>query len=346
MRISVQSKSATTIKRVLRQRRSIGLPCFWMGLLLVVGLVASCSAKPGTSPGESIRPGATIPTLSKDTQTPEIKKNTQLAPTKILMPQIQATWQPTVGLTADMKSALDAVLAGGGDWHAEIHDPDGKVIYAYQANSVIHPASTIKIAIAMLILDWLEKLDGGLEKNLTSGPNHAGRSYEQLLRAMLVPSEEDAAQILQDAAVEGLGWGQINQLLIEWGAPNTRLVPRRSTAADMSNLLIDLYRQNLPSPKTSRIILDLLAIQTPGDNVRLWKLKDVLPEGAVIYNKRGSLTDPVIVADVGIILLPERGPFYICIFGYSHGDVIFEDLDKTIGRFALEWYRLFARLHD
>lgn len=308
--------------------------------MLCAGVFISCDPAPAVVYPSTSVPQVTASSTAKRILTPEpgkrILPTVGITPTQILQP----TSQLEIELTPNRKIGLDAVLADGGEWHAVIYNPDGDLLYAHQADAVIHPASTIKTAIAMLVLYWLDGQDGGLERNMASGPANAGRSYTQLLQAMLVSSEEDAAQILQDAAVEGLGWGRINQLLSEWGAPNTRLVPRRSTALEMCHLLVGLYSRKLPSPQTSRIILDLMARQTQGDTVRLWKLKEVLPDGAIIYNKRGSLTDPVIVADTGIVFLPGRGPYYLCIFGYSNGDVIFEDLDQTIGDFAVQWYKI------
>jgi len=239
-----------------------------------------------------------------------------------------------------MRQRLDEILAEGGTWHAIIQGPDGEIIYERGSESVLHPASAIKTVIAMLILDWMEAQPGGIEKQLDSGPLHAGRSYRQLLQAMLVVSEEEAAQTLQDAAVEGLGWKRIGELLIEWGAPNTRLVPRRSTARDIAILLDGIYHNRLLSARASAIILDHMAAKTAGDTARIWRLANVLPPSAVIYNKRGSLTDPLIVADTGIVLLPDEGAYIICVFGYSNGDVIYEELDQRIGDFALAWYKL------
>jgi hypothetical protein len=314
----------------------------WYVVVCLVWLSAACNPSRSNATIGATMAVADTPIALWTRASTVVIDTLQPSSTATVSQQMTATPQASLPLAdlPDMKKSLDLVLASGGEWHAAIHGPDRTLLYDHQAEVVIHPASTIKIAIAMLVYKWLEGQDGGLEKNLLAGPIHAGRSYEQLLEAMLVSSEEDAAQKLQDAVVEGIGWKGIEQLLTEWGAPHTRLVPRRSTALDMSNLLLDIYAFNLPSPQGSHLILSLLAKQTAGDTVRLWKLKEVLPDGAVIYNKRGSLTDPVIVADVGIVVLPGKGPFYICIFGYSHGETIFEDLDKTIGRFALEWYKL------
>ena len=317
-------------------------PRLWYVVVCIVWLSTACNPS-GSNATIVVTKVVEDTPIALSTLAPTLAANTpQPSSTAIRSQQITATPQVPLPLAdiSDLKKSLDLVLASGGEWHAAIHGPDRVLLYDHEAEAVIHPASTIKIAIAMLVFKWLEGQKGGLEKNLLTGPLHAGRSYGQLLDAMLVFSEEDATQKLQDALVEGVGWKGIEQLLTAWGAPNTRLVPRRSTAVDMSNLLMDIYAFNLPSAKTSHMILSLMAKQTVGDTVRLWKLKDVLPAGAIIYNKRGSLTDPLIVADVGIVVLPAKGPFYICIFGYSHGETIFEDLDMTIGRFALEWYKL------
>jgi len=91
-----------------------------------------------------------------------------------------------------------------------------------------------------------------------------------------------------------------------------------------------------------------LATVTPGDTARLWKLNEVLPAGSKIYNKRGTLTDPaLIVADAGIIQLPDGEAYILCLFGYPEGieipfvndRVTYEDLDAVIGDFAIAWYQ-------
>ena len=263
---------------------------------------------------------------------------------KVLVVSVTPAMSSTPG--HDWKKILDPVLDAGGVWHVLVRGPNGKIVYEREAGDLIHPASVIKVAIGMLALDWLKEQYGNLSDILQMGPIGAGRSYAQLLKAMLVNSEEEAADLLQKALVDGYGWKRINQRLAEWGAVHTTLVPRRSSAEDMVNLLSDLYEKSTPSIEGSRILLDLLATVSQGDTVRLWKIKSMLPPDAMIFNKRGSLTDPMIVADAGIIQLPDGSWYYLCLFGYPDTKVTFEDLDKTIGDFAVAWYRELVRISE
>jgi beta-lactamase class A len=217
--------------------------------------------------------------------------------------------------------------------------PGGESLYERQAAEIIHPASTIKIAIGMLAMEMLVRKDPELRTILDGGPPTVGRSYAQLLKAMIVSSEEDAAQALQDAVVADLGWKEIDHLLMEWGAPDTRLVPRRSSAADLTHLLMDLYARGLPSQGSSRYILRLMAEVTGGDTGRIWKLKAQVPPGTMIFNKRGTLLDPMVVADIGIVDIPGQGPYYLCILGYPSKDETYEYLDQRIGDFAVAWFQ-------
>jgi hypothetical protein len=249
----------------------------------------------------------------------------------------QATPTPP-GNSASMATFLDPVLAEGGIWHAVIRAPDGSIQYSHEAADIVHPASVIKVPLAMATMAWLQKQYPSLAKGLSYGPVGAGRSYDQLLRAALVVSEEDAAQILEQNLIQKVGVKKLTEELTGWGAPETSFVPRRSSAEEMCNVLSALYDRHEPSYEASQLILGWMAAKTSGDSVRLWRLADVLPEGSTIYNKRGSLTDPMIVADAGIIEIPQKGAYKICIFGYPDGKTTFEDLDRIIGDFALEWY--------
>jgi hypothetical protein len=300
-------------------------------LLLVLTACQAPVSSPPQPTSSPLIPSSTATHLPQLTLTPTQPKPTALPLTSTATP---------VSSTDTLKAKLDPILAHGGEWHVILRDQDGSVVYEKSSDALIHPASVIKVAIGMLTFSWLEENYADLDKALETGPIGAGRSYGQLLQAMLVFSEEDAAQALQDDLVKNMGWKAIDGRLEQWGASHTALSPRRSTARDISELFIDLYRRQLPTPGTSARILAYLSQVTKGDTVRLWKLNGLLPDGSHIYNKRGSLTDPMIVADAGIIVLPDGHAYYLMLFGYPSGSATFEDLDKTISDFALAWYTL------
>ena len=106
----------------------------------------------------------------------------------------------------------------------------------------------------------------------------------------------------------------------------------------MTKFLEAMYEGKLLQPATTQDMLNLLAEKSAGDSVRLWTIAPDLPEGSMIYNKRGSLTNPkIIVADAGVIVLPDGKAWILCLFGYSDEWTIFEELDASIAAFAAVW---------
>lgn len=239
----------------------------------------------------------------------------------------------------EAEAALNRVLNRGGRWQVVVKPVDGEPVFSRDAGEVIHPASVIKVPLGMLVMKDLMGRGEDLEAAMNGAPPQAGRTYAQLLRAMLVLSEETATDILEKDLRTRMGEAKIRETLSGWGAPNTTLEPRRSTALEIAALWEGLYTRRLLGDQSSAILLDYLAEETDGDAVRLWKLASVLPEGSVIYNKRGSLTSPMIVADSGIIVLPGGESYILCLFGEPDDWTGFEGLDAGIGDLAVTWYQ-------
>jgi hypothetical protein len=87
-----------------------------------------------------------------------------------------------------------------------------------------------------------------------------------------------------------------------------------------------------------------MAQVTGGDRGRLWALQELAPQQIEIFNKRASLTDPLIVGDAGIIVLTKADgtteAYAACLLGYADGNVTYERLEELIGDCVLAWYRL------
>ncbi len=236
------------------------------------------------------------------------------------------------------QEVLNQVLNRGGHWNVLVKQVGGEVSFNREADALIHPASVIKLPLAMLVMKYLASRSGGLAQALAAAPPKAGRTYEQLLHAMLVLSEETATDILERDTVDNLSEVTIRATLDQWGARHTSLEPRRSTAGEIAHLWEELYDRKLLGDEASGRLLDFLGEVTEGDAVRLWKLVPQLPAGSVLYNKRGSLTQPVIVADSGILVLPDGRAYILCLFGTTDEWTHFEDLDVTIADFGIAWY--------
>ncbi|MFZ6028119.1 MAG: serine hydrolase [Chloroflexota bacterium] len=224
----------------------------------------------------------------------------------------------TVGDTpqARLAHALDETLITyGGDWQVLIRQTRGDVLYSKQADRPVHIASVIKLPIALLFLKSVEAqagddLPGYLDLNGVDG-----RSYRQLLEFMLVRSEEDAAESLQKAIpANGLNG---EAMLDAWGLPDTALEPRQSTAQDVARMLAGLYAGEFVNAPARSLLMDLLHTYTPNDDLRLGSLREKLP-GVAVYNKRGTLTDPLlIVADAALVVWDAGDPpvsFEVVVF--------------------------------
>ena len=240
-------------------------------------------------------------------------------------------------------AALNRILNQGGVWQVVVKPVGEETSFTREADMVIHPASVIKVPLAMLVVKYLQSQDGGLENALLTAPPEAGRTYDQLLRAMLVLSEETATDILERDMRARMGDQEIEKTLAGWGAENTTLEPRRTTAREAAILWEGLFDQSLLGEQASQILLVYLAEITSGDTVRIWRLSGLLPDGSRIFNKRGSLTRPMVVADSGVVVLPDGKAYVICIFGEPDDWTGFEDLDRLIGDFSTTWYKQWVR---
>jgi len=219
----------------------------------------------------------------------------------------------------------------GGHWNILIREIGGDLIYAQNANERVHPASTIKVPIAMLFFESLEQNNITQLRDYIARKGVDGRTFEQLLRAMLVDSEEAATKSLYQ-------WAHINinipYTLKSWGAPETTLNPRRSNVLDLAELYEALYAGNYLSPEARQIILDLMQEYTPNDELRLGHLRAYNPE-LKVYNKRGSITEEwMVVADTALVETRTGEAYLILIFGTQgqrhEKQVIYETLDAAI----------------
>jgi hypothetical protein len=107
----------------------------------------------------------------------------------------------------------------------------------------------------------------------------------------------------------------------------------------MVALLEGLYSGRCISPVAGQVILDLMSVYTPGDDLRLGSIHKLLPPGHPVYNKRGTLLkEIVIVADAGIMTIPlsfgER-TYVAGLFAYQDkSGVSFNQLDNAMQKLA------------
>ncbi len=215
-------------------------------------------------------------------------------------------------------NAIDNVIAkNGGKWFVLIREIGRPNLYAREIREPVHPASTIKVPIAMLFFHWLTKKNPqNLQEALKLGVD--GRSYEQLLRAMLVVSEEKATDSILKALE--LARVDLNKVLNEWGTDTIDVIRRISSAHDMAILFEGLFGNYL-SEEARRFILDALKVYTPGDDTRWGVIRKKLPAGYQFYNKRGTITDDFLaLADWAIIECPTssgKKTYILGAFGFK-----------------------------
>jgi hypothetical protein len=238
--------------------------------------------------------------------------------------------------------AVDAILEeAGGVWRIFIKEIAGPVVYARHELLTLHTASVIKVPIAMLFFNILEQ-QGITDIPAALKKGAGGRSYEQLLRAMLVNSEETATAIMErvllDARLDTL------KVLQSWGAEHTYIAIRTSRAHEMGLLLEGLFAGQFVNAVARQIILDHLAVYTPGDDTRLGVIRKFMPSDGTFYGKRGTLTDGLlVVADAAIVNLPTsqgEKTYVLAAFGYQ-GEVrtTYNRLDYALGEIAERFWR-------
>ncbi len=94
---------------------------------------------------------------------------------------------------AAFRNRMDRVFENyGGEWHVMVKEVEGKVLYALDANESIHPASVVKVPLAMLFFESLHEREIDDLRLFLVERGTDGRTYQQLLYGMLVDSEEEA----------------------------------------------------------------------------------------------------------------------------------------------------------
>jgi len=231
-----------------------------------------------------------------------------------------------------------ALLDFGGDWNILIREDGGSTIYARSSTEKNHVASIIKIPMAILFFKYLENKGIQPEKLAAYFTSDSqGQYYYQLLQAMLVESDEAAT----DALGKKLDSSGLNlySILNGWGITNTLLFKRFSTSEEIALMLEGLYRRDWIASEGREVLLTLMETYTPEDETRLGVMRAWLPEGAHLYNKRGTLTgERLVVGDAAILSLPWLGTekvYYLVITGYpGNEETRYQTLEQAIQRVA------------
>ena len=261
-----------------------------------------------------------LPTLSMTVPT-----QTSTSKAKVETPSPTATQISITDL-----SSLESEIIPGVDWYILIRDANtGNNLFERNADSSFPPASMIKIPTAMAVLSILQDQGRTLEDLKTTGIN--GRNFDSLLEAMVVRNEESATDALEYFA---RGENQLRKKLDGWGLVNTKYDPRTSTASELLNSLELLDTGTALNRENTQYLLNLMDAFTENDQILLGKFNTQLPE-CEFQNKRGTMLNPTIVADMGILKCGENS-WYLVVAGTPSVDstATFEDIQASIESFA------------
>jgi len=249
------------------------------------------------------------------------------SPTSIQSPTATPSLPAEISDQLIMEKLAESLIEGV-DWHVIIETEGGERLFERNSSELFHPASTIKVPVALVVLKILEERGDSIEKIQSYG---IGRSWAELVSAMIVKSEEAATESLEFFA---RGDNRLRNYLDEWGLRQTTFDPRLSTAEDLLLSLKLVNNQEVLSADFNNFLLDLMSEYTENDETLLGVLSAELPE-CTFYNKRGTLTNPMVVADMGILKCPEQ-TWYLVITGspLDDSDVKYEDIQSAIENFG------------
>jgi hypothetical protein len=228
----------------------------------------------------------------------------------------------------------------GGDWYVFIQEPGQDPIYSESAYMSIHPASTIKVADAVLFFKALDKKGVTDLNHYLDSYGTNSRSFKQLLHAMLVNSEEAAASALEEWTA---GILDPNQTLHDLGYTQTFVSPRQSSAREMAQILTDLYQGKLVNSLAREIILDYLLEETPNDSTLLGVIRPSLGPQDFLYDKRGEIAaQRTVVADLGL-LNADGKTYVIAIYAYydtENKTGTYEQLQAAVENISRDFWEL------
>ncbi|MFD2932926.1 serine hydrolase [Spirosoma flavum] len=233
------------------------------------------------------------------------------------------------------------------------------ILVNHRADERVPSASVIKLPI---MLETMERVKVGklnldeihvltdAEKVGGSGvlqtyPDQSRVSYRELLRLMMVRSDNTATNII----ISKLGRETINQRIRTIGLTKSQLnrvmmdtISAQQgrdnfvSAQDMNRLLEKVYRHQVATPELCNQMIEILK-----QNADTLCIPRLLPKSTVVAHKTGSLT--YVRGDSGIVYAKSgrrAEPFLISIFVEG---VPMEEAEQIIGEISLVCYTYFSR---
>lgn len=225
--------------------------------------------------------------------------------------------------------------------------------FSHRANERVPSASVIKLPIMLEVMERVkagqlnldkvhtllasEKVGGsGLLQNY---PDQSPVSYRELLRLMMVASDNTATNIFiqllgRDAINQrirtiGLTQSQLNRIMMDTLAAKQGR-ENYVTAQEMNQLLTKIYRHQVATPALCNQMIEILKQNT--DRVTIPRL---LPQSVVVAHKTGTLA--YVRGDAGIVYA--REPFVLSVMVEG---IPTPEAEQIIGEIALICYQHFS----
>ncbi len=258
----------------------------------------------------TVRPGDTLPRITSrfDSRVDAILElNNQINPTRlqvgesIVIPVNLSQPAPLAAIPVNLETRFQEILklAPEGDWSVCYKNLRTGEIVSINENLVLHSASSIKLGIGMLFFAWLDQHPETTLEDAPSGGDQ--RTFNQLMEAMLVISEEYATDVIYHFLSRQTDFS-IDDQLEEWGLVHTKLEPRRSTTAELTRLLEILYKGDGLKPESRLALLKWLRQPSQYDDLRLggglpvWVRTSLAHKPGVVFEDGWG-----VVADAGFL---------------------------------------------
>ena len=209
-----------------------------------------------------------------------------------------------------------------GEWNMYVHEMGKGDIFEWRDEVPYHSASTIKMPLSILAIEAIKARYGeeislyGLE-HVLHNRGIGGRSFDQVLTAMLRNSEEVAteniAQYIKQYINLKEGFRKLNMY-------KSSYEPRRTTQKDLFRCWKFLFSNSTLDNESREYLISKLGEYTSNDDILIGEIRKKFT-GARQWNKRGTIMSGVYtVQDSGVIEIPTVSGnryFYISIAGIS-----------------------------
>lgn len=241
--------------------------------------------------------------------------------TQVLPSRIQSNTDSLTGLPKDIDTILSPLK---GSYSVYIYNVLTKKEIGIDENTIYTAASVNKIPILAALYYSAGKGDVDLEKQIIlqkddiqdygSGsirydPVGSPYSVKTLARLMMEKSDNTAAYILANYV---LTIDKIQNLIDEWGMNQTSISDNKTSAKDMSILLIKMYQGKITSAALNQEMLGFMDKSDYDD-----RIPALLPQGVKVYHKTGD--DIGKIHDVGIVS-SDKKTYYVGIFTTDQTD--------------------------